>query len=114
MKAGSSLLYIGTTLAEKGVPNAYSYVLSKHAGAGMMKANCQDLAGRGIHTASVCPGFTDTEMLRAHVGNDAGVLTQLAKHSTYQRLIEPVEIAQILLFCAANPVIKGACIFMPI
>jgi NAD(P)-dependent dehydrogenase (short-subunit alcohol dehydrogenase family) len=110
MKAGSSILYIGSTLAEKGVPNAYSYVLSKHAGAGMMKANCQDLAGRKIHTASVCPGFTDTEMLRAHVGHDAGVLMQIAENSTFQRLIEPVEIARTLLFCAENPVINGALI----
>jgi len=110
MKTGSSILYVGSTLAEKAVPNAYSYVLSKHAGAGMMKANCQDLAGRGIHTASVCPGFTDTEMLRAHLGNDLSSLTRIAEHSTFQRLIKPVEIARTLLFCAENPVINGSLI----
>lgn len=110
MKMGSSILYVGSTLAEKAVQNTYSYVLSKHAGAGMMKANCQDLAGRGIHTVSVCPGFTDTEMLLAHVGNDPAVLTQLTEHSTYQRLIDPLEIAQVLLFSAENPVVNGALI----
>jgi short-subunit dehydrogenase len=36
----------------------------------MMRATCQDLMGSGVHTALVCPGFTDTEMLRAHVGQN--------------------------------------------
>jgi len=110
MKAGSSILYVGSTLAEKAVPNAYSYVLSKHASAGMMKANCQDLAGLGIHTASVCPGFTDTEMLRGHIGNDHSTLTNIAERSTFQRLIKPEEIAKTLLFCAENQVINGSLI----
>jgi NAD(P)-dependent dehydrogenase (short-subunit alcohol dehydrogenase family) len=110
MKAGSSILYVGSTLAEKAVPNAYSYVLSKHAGAGMMKANCQDLAGQNIHVASVCPGFTDTEMLRAHVGESQEVIDQLSQLTAFGRLIEPTEIAQTLLFCAAHPVINGSVI----
>ncbi len=36
----------------------------------MMRATCQDLMGSGVHTAMVCPGFTDTEMLRTHLGHD--------------------------------------------
>ena len=49
MPPGSSILYVGSTLAEKAVPNSYSYVVTKHALIGMMRATCQDLAGRG-HT----------------------------------------------------------------
>jgi NAD(P)-dependent dehydrogenase (short-subunit alcohol dehydrogenase family) len=110
MKPGSSILYVGSTLAEKAIPNAYSYVLSKHAGAGMMKANCQDLSGRGIHTTSVCPGFTDTQMLRDHLGDDPVEIKKIAAHSTFNRLIEPGEIARTLLFCAQNQVINGSVI----
>ncbi|MEL0289304.1 MAG: SDR family oxidoreductase, partial [Gammaproteobacteria bacterium] len=65
MSAGSAILYIGSTLSEKAVANSFSYVTSKHAMVGMMRASCQDLAGTGIHTACICPGFTNTEMLRA-------------------------------------------------
>ena len=43
MNAGSSIIYMGSTLAEKAVPNAASYVITKHALAGMMRATCQDL-----------------------------------------------------------------------
>ena len=69
---GSSILYIGSTLAEKAVPGVAGYVIAKHGLVGMMRATCQDLAGRGIHTCMICPGFTDTEQLRALIGDNAG------------------------------------------
>lgn len=110
MAAGSSIIYVGSTLGEKAVPGAHSYVVSKHAIIGMMRATCQDLAGRGIHTACVCPGFTDTEMLRAHLGEDASVIEAIAGNCTFDRLITPGEIAATLEFAATNPVINGAVI----
>lgn len=108
MGAGSSVLLVGSTLSEKAVPGSYSYVISKHAVIGMMRALCQDLAGTGVHTACVCPGFTDTEMLRAHVPADA--MATVAGMSAFDRLIEPDEIAETLLFAAEQPVLNGAVI----
>lgn len=110
MKAGSSIIYVGSTLSEKAVPNAFSYVVSKHAVVGMMRSTCQDLIGRGIHTMCVCPGFTDTEMLRKHVGGSDAVLDSIAGGVAFNRLIEPDEIAKTLYFCATNPVVNGAVI----
>ena len=108
MGAGSSVLLVGSTLSEKAVPGSYSYVISKHAVIGMMRALCQDLAGTGIHTACICPGFTDTQMLREHVPADA--MAAVAGISAFNRLIEPAEIAETLLFAAAHPVVNGAVI----
>ena len=110
MGAGSAIVYVGSTLGEKAVAGACAYVVSKHALIGLMRATCQDLAGRGIHTACVCPGFTDTEMLRAHVGQASEVLEVLAGGVTFGRLIEPEEIARTIRFCAQNAVINGAVI----
>ncbi len=110
MGSGSAIVYVGSTLGEKAVAGSCAYVVSKHALLGLMRATCQDLAGRGIHTACVCPGFTDTEMLRAHVGQDPGILASLARGMTFGRLIEPGEVARTILFCAENPVINGAVI----
>ena len=110
MPRGSSIVYVGSTLAEKAVANSLSYVTSKHAQLGMMRANCQDLAGRGIHTVCVCPGFTATEMLSEHVGNDPEVLNAIAGGVSFNRLIEPQEIAQTLLFAATHPVLNGAVV----
>ena len=110
MKSGSSILYVSSTLGEKGVANTCSYVSSKHAQIGLMKASCQDLFGSGIHTAAICPGFTDTEMLRDHVGNDAEVLDYFAGLSAFNRLLAPEEIANTLWFCANTPAINGSVI----
>lgn len=110
MSAGSSILYIGSTLSEKAVPNSYSYVTTKHAMVGQMRATCQDLAGTGIHTACICPGFTDTEMLREHVDHDAGVLEAVSGMSAFGRLITPDEIASTITFCVGSPVVNGAVI----
>ena len=106
MKAGSSVLYVGSTLSEKAVPGSYSYVVTKHAVIGMMRATTQDLAGRGIHTACICPGFTDTEMLREHVPEDA--MEVVRGMSAFDRLIDPDEIAECLYWASGNPVINGS------
>ena len=110
MKPGSSILYVGSTLAEKGVANTCSYVVSKHAQLGLMRTTCQDLSGSGIHTACICPGFTATEMLSDHVGGSQEVLDALAAGNALERLIEPVEIAETLYFAAQSPVLNGAVI----
>ena len=108
MDRGSCILYVGSTLSEKAVPGSFSYVVSKHAIVGMMRATCQDLAATGIHTACICPGFTDTQMLREHV--PANAMEAVAAMSALGRLIEPAEIAATLLFAATNPVLNGAVV----
>lgn len=108
MKSGSSVLYIGSTLSEKAVPGAFSYVVSKHAQLGMMRATCQDLMGRHIHTALIAPGFTNTEMLRNHIGNDPEIMAAISSMNSFQRLIEPEEIAEMIVWAHGNPVINGA------
>ena len=110
MRTGSSIIYIGSTLGEMAVAQSCAYVTSKHALIGLMRSTCQDLAGTGIHTASVCPGFTDTEMLRAHVGHSEEILQGLSQRVTQGRLIQPEEIANTIYFCAQNSVINGAVI----
>ncbi|MBK1721014.1 SDR family NAD(P)-dependent oxidoreductase [Thiocystis violacea] len=110
MGPGSSVVYIGSTLAEKAVPGVASYVIAKHALVGMMRATCQDLAGRGIHTCMICPGFTDTEQLRGLIGDNAETLAAITGMSAFDRLIEPEEIAETVAFLAHSPVLNGAVI----
>ena len=100
--------YTWVLFGEKAVPNSFTYATSKHAVIGMMRATCQDLAGSGVHTVCINPGFTNTEMLREHVPAD--VMPQIAAMSAFERLIEPEEIATALLFAAQNPVLNGAAI----
>ncbi|MEM1262143.1 MAG: SDR family oxidoreductase [Pseudomonadota bacterium] len=106
---GSAFVFVGSTLSEKAVANTLSYVTSKHAALGLMRATTQDLIGRAIHSVAVCPGFTDTEMLRERIP-DKAVLQQLGAANGFGRLIDADEIAATIEFCAAHPVLNGSVI----
>mmetsp|Transcript_6836 Transcript_6836/g.11293 ORF Transcript_6836/g.11293 Transcript_6836/m.11293 type:complete len:121 (+) Transcript_6836:250-612(+) len=101
----SSIIFIGSTLSEKAVGGTLSYSTSKHAVVGLMRATTQDLFGTGIHTSLVCPGFTDTPMLRKHLGDDAD---SIASNNAYGRLVKPEEIAKLVLTTAHSPALNGS------
>lgn len=105
----SSIIYIGSTLATKAVAHSATYTTIKHATVGLMRATCQDLIKFPIHTACVNPGFTDTPMLKQYSTNEE--TTNILKSKVgANRLILPEEIAELVYFCAMNPVVNGAVI----
>jgi len=106
MEADSAIIYIGSTLSEIATSNTFSYVISKHALLGMMRATCQDLAHTGIHTACVCPGFTNTEILRVRIAKDSS-LEQVMTNNAFDRIVEPGEVAKVIYFAATNPVVNN-------
>jgi NAD(P)-dependent dehydrogenase (short-subunit alcohol dehydrogenase family) len=109
MSQGSAILYIGSTLSEKAVCNTLSYTTIKHAVLGAMRATCQDLQEYpGVHTCCVCPGFTNTQMLQSHI--DENILLDIKKRVSANRLIEASEIADIVYYCAKQPVVNGSVI----
>ncbi len=107
MDKGSAIIYIGSTLSEKAVANAMSYVVIKHALLGLMRATCQDLyAWANIHTCCICPGFTDTDMLRKHIPTE--LVSEIKKRVSAGRLIEPAEIADLIFYCIGQPILNGS------
>jgi 3-oxoacyl-[acyl-carrier protein] reductase len=109
MSRGSSIVFIGSTLSEKGVPNRLSYVSSKHAMLGLMRATVQDLFGTGIHCLCVAPGFTDTEMLQQ--GLTSPEFVQAVRDMvSFGRLLEPEEVADIVMFATRTPALNGAIV----
>ena len=110
MTQGSSIIYISSTLGTKAVANTHAYTVSKHAVIGQMRATCQDLAGSMIHTAAICPGFTETEMLSEHLGANPQIYQQIIGNIAHRRLAQPSEIAETVWFASQNPVINGAVI----
>jgi 3-oxoacyl-[acyl-carrier protein] reductase len=108
MKPGSSIIYIGSTLSEQAVPGRASYVVTKHALVGLMRSTCQDLVGKSIHTACICPGFVNTKMVSDNVTDMAAFRQFIQSKVTANRLIEPDEIANFIYFCAEQPIINGS------
>lgn len=108
MNKNSSILYIGSTLSEMAVPNCMPYVVSKHAVLGLMRSTCQDLNGREIHTCCICPGFTETETLIAHLNGGNRDVSEITDKVIMKRLIQPKEIADFVFYTANQPIINGS------
>lgn len=107
MEVGSAIIYLGSTLSTKATPATASYTASKHAVIGLMRATCQDLADLQIHTCCVCPGPTDTQMLQQRFTEVPELEANLTTLSTFNRLVQPEELAQLIWFCSNNPIING-------
>ncbi len=108
MGKGSSVIFVGSTLSEKAVPNLASYCTTKHALVGMMRSFCQDVTSPKIHTCMVCPGFTETEMLVKRAGGKQEILNDLKELVKAKRLITPQEMAEFILYCAKSPILNGS------
>lgn len=104
---GSSVIFIGSTLSEKGVPRRYTYCASKHAVVGLMRAAVQDLFGSQIHALCVCPGFVDTEMVEGLHARPEAMRAVLGMIS-FGRLLTPEEIADLVVFAFDQPALNGA------
>lgn len=107
MKAGSAIVYMGSTLSEKGVPGSASYTISKHAVVGMMRATTQDLANKGIISCCICPGLVETDMLRENI-DEQSVANIIEQSVIGGRLIQPEEMADVIYFCSTNPLFNGS------
>lgn len=107
MGRGSSVLYVGSTLSEQGVAGMAAYVTSKHALLGLMRATCQDLFGTGIHTALICPGFTDAGGTGPAHASSAEFRAFVADKVAFGRLVTPDEVAEVIRRTAEMPVLNG-------
>lgn len=109
LPAGSSIIFLGSTLSRKAVPGSASYTVSKHAVIGLMKATCQDLRDKQIRSCAICPGLVDTQLLQDTM--DAETQKYLLENVIIgKRLIEPEEMADVIYFTATTPCLNGATI----
>lgn len=76
------------------------YCSSKHGINGMTKALALELAKDNILVNSVCPGFTNTELVTAR--NTPEKIKVLENDIPLGRLAEPNEIAKLVLFLISN------------
>jgi NAD(P)-dependent dehydrogenase (short-subunit alcohol dehydrogenase family) len=99
---GGSIVNISSVAAEFGSPNEYVwYAASKGAIDSLTLGLCKELAPDGIRVNSVAPGMTMTD-IHERSTEDAGRIERIRPHIPLQRIGEPEEIAEAVLFMISD------------
>lgn len=105
------LIVIASTAGVRGYPYTVAYSAAKHGAVGLVHALALELASTSITVNAVCPGYTDTPITAGAVANIVAktgrtpdqALAELTRHNPQGRLIEPDEVAAVVLWlCAAE------------
>ena len=97
---GSIILTSSSVGWHDAAPNIAAYATSKFAITGLTKAAACDYLNENIRVNCICPGPTDTPMIRG--GRSAEELENFIDSIPIKRLAKPEEIAKAVLFLASD------------
>ncbi|MGN6529513.1 MAG: SDR family NAD(P)-dependent oxidoreductase [Burkholderiaceae bacterium] len=104
------IVNIASTAGQKGYAYCTAYAAAKHGVIGMTRSLALEVAARGIAVNAVCPGYTDTDIVRdgvarliAATGRDeAAARATFSQASPLQRLVKPAEVAATVRWLCAD------------
>ncbi len=102
---GGAVVNIGSGWGLKGGPRAASYCASKGAVVNLTRAMAIDHGPQGIRVNCVCPGDTDTPLLRGEaeqLGEDVAAFLVSSAERPIRRLGTPEDTARAVVFLASD------------
>ncbi|RBM18827.1 3-ketoacyl-ACP reductase [Prauserella sp. PE36] len=99
MRTGGRIVHISTLNTSRPAPGNSAYVASKGAIEQLTRVAALELGARQITVNAVCPGATDTELLRR--ANPEAALAQVAAMTPLGRLGQPHDIADAVAMLAS-------------
>jgi NAD(P)-dependent dehydrogenase (short-subunit alcohol dehydrogenase family) len=104
------IVVVASTAGLKGYAYVSAYCAAKHALVGLVRSLALETAKSGITVNAVCPGFTDTDLMRESItritektgrSKDAA-LEEFTRQNPLGRLIAPEEVAAAVAFLCSN------------
>ena len=102
------VINVASTAGLIGYPYVSAYCAAKHGVVGLTRALALEVARKGVTVNAVCPGFTETDIVRDAVdnivrktGRTAGqARAELAARNPQGRLVQPGEVAEAVAWLA--------------
>src|SRR5581483_9786580 len=110
LKAGfGRIVNVASIAGLRGAAYISAYAASKHAVIGLTRSLALEFATRNITVNAICPGYTDTDIVRDAIANimrktgrtEAEALESLLATNPQRRLITPEEVAHSVLWLCA-------------
>jgi len=100
------IVNIASTAGLTGYAYCTAYCAAKHGVVGLTRALAREVATHGVTVNAVCPGFTDTDIVREAVVNivektgrsEQQAVETLVTHNPQRRLVRPEEVANAVLW----------------
>lgn len=100
--AGGSIINISSASGMKADREESAYCASKSAVNGLTRCMALELGAFGIRVNGICPGATDTKMLRDLCADIPGLFDELKAKTVLGRIAMPRDQANVALFLASD------------